>query len=68
MTYQDAMSLPTYERRFFLSTLINENTKKNEEMEERLQDSKNSGARGTRSSRVGGEQLKAKIKSGEIPN
>jgi hypothetical protein len=68
MTYQDALSSPTYERKFFLRTLIGENNKKNEMMEERMQNMKNKNAKGTRSSTIGGEQLKSKLKSGEIPN
>jgi hypothetical protein len=68
MTYQDALSAPTYERRFFLHTLVGENKKKEEAFEERKQQAQNSNARGSRTSRVGGEQLKSKLKSGEIPN
>jgi hypothetical protein len=68
MTYQDVLSSPTYERRFFLNMLIGENKKKEEAIEERKQQSQNSNARGTRTSRVGGEQLKSKLKSGQIPN
>ena len=68
MTYQDALSTPTYERKFFLLTLINENNKKNEMMEEQMQKSRNRNAKCTRSSRIGGEQLKSKLKNGEIPS
>ena len=66
MTYQDALSTPTHERKFFLITLINENTKKSENMEKQMEQSKNSNAKGSRTSRGGGEQLKSKLKSGEI--
>lgn len=68
MSRQDVLAMPTYERRFYLTTLINENTKKNEMMEEKLQESKNSGARGSRTTTVSGEQLKSKLKTGQIPN
>jgi len=68
ISYQDVLVLPTYERRFFLHSLINENKKKSEMMEEQIEESKNKNARGTRSSRIGGEQLKSKLKSGQIPN
>ena len=61
MTYQDALSTPTHERKFFLITLINENTKKSENMEKQMEQSKNSNAKGSRTSRVGGEQLKSKL-------
>lgn len=67
MTYQDALSTPTHERKFFLLTLINENTKRNEMMEEQMQSARNKNAKGTRTSRIGGEQLKSKLKNGEIP-
>ena len=68
VTYQDALAMPTYERRFFLTTLINENTKKNEMMEEQMEQAKTSGSKGSRSTRISGDTLKAKMKSGEIPN
>jgi len=68
MTYQDVLSAPTYERRFFLATLINENTKKQEVMEEKIQESKTSNSKGSRTTTVSGNQLKAKLKSGQIPN
>ena len=64
MTYQDALSTPTYERKFFLSTLVNENKKKSEMAE----DSKHRGSKGTRSKTISGEALKSKMKSGEIPS
>lgn len=66
MTYQDVLSAPTCERRFFLLKLMNENQKRIEAREEVINN--NAGAKGTRSTRVGGEQLKAKLKNGEIPN
>jgi len=68
MTYQDVLSAPTYERRYYLSSLINEHKKKEELYDERMSESKNSNARGSRTSRVSGDQLKSKIKSGEIPS
>lgn len=48
--------------------LINENNKKNEMLEEQREEMKNSSSKGTRSKRVSGDTLKAKLKSGEIPN
>jgi hypothetical protein len=68
MTYQDVLSAPTHERKFFLLTLINENNKKNEMMEEQIQNAKNKNAKGSRTTRIGGEQLKSKLKTGQIPN
>lgn len=60
--------MPTYERRFFLSLLTKDIQEKNERMEEMKQKNKNNNAKGSRSTRVSGEALKSKIKSGEIPN
>ena len=68
MTYQDVLSAPTCERRFFLNKLMNENQKKQEATEEQLERMKNRGAKGTRTTKMGGEQLKSKLKSGEIAN
>ncbi len=58
------LSTPTYERKFFLSTLINENKKKSEMAE----DSKHRDSKGSRSKTISGEALKSKMKSGEIPS
>lgn len=69
MTYQDVLSMPTYERRFFLTLLINENKKKNEMMEEKMSEMKNkSSGKNTRTTKISGDALKAKLLSGEIPN
>lgn len=64
--YRDVMSMPTYERRFFLSTFINENERKKEKIEQQQMNVKN--GKGTRTTRVSGDQLKSRLKSGEIPN
>lgn len=73
MTYQDALTCTTYERRFFLSLLMNENRKKMEDNEERIRNSKannvsGKGNKGSRTTKIGGDQLKQKLLSGEIPN
>ncbi len=68
MSYQDVLCCPTYERRFYLQMLINEANRKNELMEEAQQARANSGGRGSRNTRISGDQLKAKLQSGEIPN
>ncbi len=67
MTYQDVLAAPTYERRFFLLTFINEGEKKKEKYEEQREAATNSKAKGSRTTRVSGNQLKSKLKSGEIP-
>ena len=72
MTYQDVLNCSTYERRFFLQLLMNENTKKMEAQEENMNKRSNSvsgkGNKGSRTTRIGGDQLKQKLLSGEIPN
>lgn len=70
MSYQDVLSCPTYERRFFLQMLINEANKKQEMLEEQAEQAKASrgGGKGSRTTRIGGDQLKAKLQSGQIPN
>lgn len=70
MTYQDVLSCPTYERRFFLQMLINEANKKNELAEEQVRNARanTSRGKGSRNTRISGDQLKAKLQSGEIPN
>jgi hypothetical protein len=65
--YSDVLSMPTYERRFFLTTFINETEKKKEKMEEE-QTNSTSSSNGKRTTKVSGDQLKARLKSGEIPN
>lgn len=62
------MNMSVYERRQYLSHLLNENNRKNEAIEEQKEAINNKGARGSRTTRVTGDQLKAKLKSGEIPN
>ena len=60
--------MSVYERRQYLSHLINENQRKTEAIEEHQEAINNKGAKGSRTTRVTGDQLKAKMKSGEIPN
>jgi hypothetical protein len=60
------MGMSVYERRNYLSLLLNENTKKTEMIEEQNQNIKS--GNGSRTTKVSGEQLKAKLKSGQIPN
>ena len=60
--------MPTYERRTYLSLLINENTKKSEMMEEQREKATKKNAKGERTTRVSGETLKSQLKNGKIPN
>jgi hypothetical protein len=60
-TYTDVLKLPVYERRFYLSLLMRQAKKREEQQEQ----NKNKGGKTTR---ISGEALKTKLKSGEIPN
>jgi hypothetical protein len=69
VTYSDVLMMPTYERRFFLSMLSRE-AREREEANEKLREemkSKNGNSKGSRSTRISGDALKNKMKSGEIP-
>lgn len=60
------MDMSVYERRSYLSLLLNENQKKTEAIEDAKNNMKN--GNGTRTTTISGDQLKAKLLSGEIPN
>ncbi len=68
MSYSDIMSMPTYERRFFLTTFIEEKEKRKEKIETEKETQTKTNSKGTRTTKVGGDMLKARLKSGEIPN
>ena len=68
LSYSDVMNMSVYERRIYLSHLLNEKTKTSEAIEEQKEQINNKNAKGSRTTRVSSDQLKAKIKSGEIPN
>ena len=68
ISYADVLSMPTYERRFFLTKFINENEKRQEQIEEQSKTNSSNNGKGKRTTTVSGEQLKARLKSGEIPN
>lgn len=69
MSYNDVLSMPTYERRFFLGMLTKEAREKQEEADRLREEAQNraKGSKGQRSTRISGESLKNKMKSGEIP-
>ena len=64
--YIDTLAMPTYERRFFLTRFIEENNKKQEEME--AQQLNSGSGKGKRTTKISGAQLKSRMKSGQIPN
>ena len=65
MNYSDVLTMPTYERRFFLGLLTKQHREREEYLEEMQQTKSNS--KGNRSTRVTGDALKSKLKSGGIP-
>jgi hypothetical protein len=67
MSYSDVLAMPTYERRFFLGQKTRELSKQQEDMEKAKEQQQSKGSKGSRSTRVSGEALKNKIKSGELP-
>ena len=65
--YSDVLALPTYERRYFLSLLTKDIREREEKTEELKTQANNKNAKGTRTTRVSGAQLKSRMKSGDIP-
>jgi hypothetical protein len=67
VTYSDVLSMPTYERRYFLGLLLKTNSERQEQVENMKQDAVNRNAKGNRTTTISGDQLKAQIKSGQLP-
>jgi len=65
MTYSDILSMPTYERRFFLSLLTKDIREREEKMNENRKKTNNS--KGSRSTTISGEALKSRMRNGDIP-
>jgi hypothetical protein len=64
--YQDILTMPTAERRFHLGLLLKEN---HDAQDREAEAPKQKGGKGNRTTTIGGNQLKSKLKSGEInPN
>ncbi len=66
-TYGDVLKMPVYERRFFLGLLTKEHTEKQAHMEEMREQAKTKGSKGNRTTKIGGQALKNKIKGGDLP-
>lgn len=62
------MNMSVYERRIYLSHLLNEKVKTTEAIEEQKEQINNKNAKGSRTTRVSGDALKQRLKSGQIPN
>jgi len=67
MNYNDILSMPVYERRFFISLLVKDVQKRGEQIEENRAKSVVNGSKGKRTTRVSGDALKSKLQSGAIP-
>ena len=67
MSYSDVLAMPTYERRFFLGQKTREYEKQEEQMEKSKEQQKSRTSKGYRTTRVSGDALKNKIKSGDLP-
>ena len=64
--YNDVLNMPTNERRYYMGMLIK--SKHDEQVKaEEMTNKANSNAKGSRKTKVSGEALKNKIKSGEVP-
>jgi len=67
MSYNDVLSMPTYERRFFLGLLNKESREREERIEEMKAKAQTKGGKGSRTTRVSGNALKNRMKNGDIP-
>jgi hypothetical protein len=67
MSYSDVLAMPTYERRFFLGQKTRDLVKQEEQMEKSKEQSQSRNSKGSRTTKVSGDALKNKIKSGDLP-
>ena len=66
-SYADVMMMPTSSRRYFLGLLTRDTEQRNQQMEEQRAKYEKRNSKGSKTTTVSGDALKAKIKSGEIP-
>lgn len=64
-SYSDILKMPTGERRFHLGLLLKQKQEEDARVEQGR--SQNTG-KGTKTTRIGGDALKNKLKSGDLPN
>ena len=64
--YTDVLNMPTNERRYYMGMLIKSKQEEQARVEE-MTNRGNQNAKGSRKTKVSGEALKNKIKSGEVP-
>lgn len=67
MTYTDVLSMPTYERRFFIGQLTRDSVKREEQMEKAREQSQASNGKGSRTKKISGDALKTRMKNGDVP-
>lgn len=67
ITYSDVLNMPTHERRFFIGRLTKDSELKQEQYEKMKEEQTNKNAKGSRSTRLSGDALKTKLKTGELP-
>jgi hypothetical protein len=67
MSYSDVMTMPVFERSYFLGLLNRDAIRREEQMEENSNKNVNSNSKGNRTTRISGDQLKHRIKSGNLP-
>jgi hypothetical protein len=67
MTYTDVLSMPTYERRFFIGQLTRDSVKREEQMEKAREQNQANNGKGSRTKRISGDALKTRIKNGDVP-
>jgi hypothetical protein len=64
--YNDVLNMPTNERRYYMGMLIKSKQEEQAKVDE-MKNRANPNAKGSRKTKVSGEALKSKIKSGEVP-
>ena len=60
------MSMPTYQRRFFLGLLTKDIQQREEKLEAQKEQSSTNGSKGSRTTRVTGDALKTKMRNGTV--
>ena len=60
------MNMPTYQRRFFLGLLTRDVQQREEKMEAQKEQATSQGGKGNRNTRVSGDALKTKLRSGQV--
>ncbi len=61
------MSMPIYERRFFLGMLTRKNERQQEQLEASKEENVKSNSKGSRQTKLSGKALKNRLNNGDIP-